>query len=282
MQNRSLSGKTALVTGSTSGIGLGIAHALAAQGAHIILNGFGDAAVIDQLQKDIAQQHGVRTIYSGADMSKATEIEHMMREAATQMGGIDILVNNAGIQHVANVEDFPVERWDAVIAINLSSAFHTSRLALPFMKKNNWGRIINIASVHGLVGSAGKSAYVAAKHGIIGLTKVTALENAQTGITCNAICPGWVLTPLVQKQVDARAHDKSLSQEAAKHELLIEKQPSAEFVTPEQLGELAVFLCSPAASQVRGAAWNMDGGWAAQWLIFFQNTTRVSELREFL
>ncbi|MEY3571895.1 MAG: hypothetical protein RIQ85_2015, partial [Pseudomonadota bacterium] len=170
MQNRSLSGKTALVTGSTSGIGLGIAHALAAQGADIVLNGFGDAAVINQLQKDIAQQHGVRTIYSGADMSKATEIEQMMREAATQMGGIDILVNNAGIQHVANVEDFPVDRWDAVIAINLSSAFHTSRLALPFMKKNNWGRIINIASVHGLVGSAGKSAYVAAKHGIIGLT----------------------------------------------------------------------------------------------------------------
>ena len=163
MQNRSLSGKTALVTGSTSGIGLGIAHALAAQGADIVLNGFGDAAVINQLEKDIAQQHGVRTIYSGADMSKATEIEQMMREAATQMGGIDILVNNAGIQHVANVEDFPVDRWDAVIAINLSSAFHTSRLALPFMKKNNWGRIINIASVHGLVGSAGKSAYVAAK-----------------------------------------------------------------------------------------------------------------------
>jgi 3-hydroxybutyrate dehydrogenase len=264
MQNRSLSGKTALVTGSTSGIGLGIAHALAAQGANIVMNGFGDAAAIDQLQKDIAQQHGVRTIYSGADMSKAAEIEQMMQEAAKEMGGIDILVNNAGIQHVACVEDFPVDRWDAVIAINLSSAFHTSRLALPFMKKNNWGRIINIASVHGLVGSAGKSAYVAAKHGIIGLTKVTALENAQTGITCNAICPGWVLTPLVQKQVDARAHDKSLSQEAAKHELLIEKQPSAEFVTPEQLGELAVFLCSPAASQVRGAAWNMDGGWAAQ------------------
>ncbi|MFZ4692499.1 MAG: 3-hydroxybutyrate dehydrogenase [Burkholderiaceae bacterium] len=264
MQNRSLSGKTALVTGSTSGIGLGIAHALAAQGANIVLNGFGDATAIDQLQKDIAKQHGVRTIYSGADMSKAAEIEQMMREAVTQMEGIDILVNNAGIQHVANVEDFPVDRWDAVIAINLSSAFHTSRLALPFMKKNNWGRIINIASVHGLVGSAGKSAYVAAKHGIIGLTKVTALENAQTGITCNAICPGWVLTPLVQKQVDARAHDKSLSQDAAKHELLIEKQPSAEFVTPEQLGELAVFLCSPAASQVRGAAWNMDGGWAAQ------------------
>jgi 3-hydroxybutyrate dehydrogenase len=264
MQNRSLSGKTALVTGSTSGIGLGIAHALAAQGANIVMNGFGDAAAIDQLQKDIARQHGVRTIYSGADMSKAAEIEQMMQEAAKEMGGIDILVNNAGIQHVACVEDFPVDRWDAVIAINLSSAFHTSRLALPFMKKNNWGRIINIASVHGLVGSAGKSAYVAAKHGIIGLTKVTALENAQTGITCNAICPGWVLTPLVQKQVDARAHDKSLSQEAAKHELLIEKQPSAEFVTPEQLGELAVFLCSPAASQVRGAAWNMDGGWAAQ------------------
>ena len=264
MQNRSLSGKTALVTGSTSGIGLGIAHALAAQGANLVFNGFGDAAAISQLQKDVADRYGVRTSYSAADMSKSSDIEHMMHEAAQQFGGLDILVYNAGIQHVANVEDFPVERWDAVIAINLSSAFHTSRLALPFMKKNNWGRIINIASVHGLVGSAGKSAYVAAKHGIIGLTKVTALENAQTGITCNAICPGWVLTPLVQKQVDARAHNKSLSQEAAKHELLIEKQPSAEFVTPEQLGELAVFLCSPAASQVRGAAWNMDGGWAAQ------------------
>lgn len=264
MQNRSLSGKTALVTGSTSGIGLGIAQALAAQGAHILFNGFGDAAAIDQLQKDTAQEHGVRTGYSGADMSKPTEIAQMMREATDQFGGVDILINNAGIQHVANVEDFPIERWDAVIAINLSSAFHTTRLALPFMQKNNWGRIINIASVHGLVGSAGKSAYVAAKHGIIGLTKVTALENAQTGITCNAICPGWVLTPLVQKQVDARAHDKSLSQEAAKRELLMEKQPSGEFVTPEQLGELAVFLCSSAASQVRGAAWNMDGGWAAQ------------------
>lgn len=264
MQNRSLSGKTALVTGSTSGIGLGIAQALAAQGAHILFNGFGDAAAIDQLQKDTAQQYGVRTGYSGADMSKPAEIAQMMSEATEQFGGVDILINNAGIQHVAKVEDFPIERWDAVIAINLSSAFHTTRLALPFMQKNNWGRIINIASVHGLVGSSGKSAYVAAKHGLIGLTKVTALENAQTGITCNAICPGWVLTPLVQKQVDARAHDKSLAQEAAKRELLMEKQPSGEFVTPDQLGELAVFLCSPAASQVRGAAWNMDGGWAAQ------------------
>jgi 3-hydroxybutyrate dehydrogenase len=264
MQNRSLSGKTALVTGSTSGIGLGIAHALAAQGANIVLNGFGDATAIDQLQKDIAKQHGVRTIYSGADMSKATEIEQMMHEAAKEMGGIDILINNAGIQHVANVEDFPVDRWDAVIAINLSSAFHTSRLALPFMKKNNWGRIINIASVHGLVGSAGKSAYVAAKHGIVGLTKVTALETAQTGVTCNAICPGWVLTPLVQKQVDARAEKDKVNNEEAKKRLLSEKQPSGEFVTPDQLAALAVFFCSPAATQIRGVAWNMDGGWVAQ------------------
>ena len=264
MQNRSLSGKTALVTGSTSGIGLGIAHALAAQGANLVFNGFGDSDAIIQLQKDVANRYGIRTFYSSADMSKSSDIEHMMHEVAQQFGGVDVLVNNAGIQHVANVEDFPVERWDAVIAINLSSAFHTTRLALPFMKKNNWGRIINIASVHGLVGSAGKSAYVAAKHGIIGFTKVTALENAQTGITCNAICPGWVLTPLVQKQVDTRANEKSLTQEAAKRELLMEKQPSGEFVTPEQLGELTVFLCSPAASQVRGAAWNMDGGWAAQ------------------
>jgi 3-hydroxybutyrate dehydrogenase len=197
-------------------------------------------------------------------MSKPAEIEAMMQAAASRFGGIDILVNNAGIQHVAAVEDFPVERWDAVIAINLSSAFHTTRLALPHMKARNWGRIINLASVHGLVGSAQKSAYVAAKHGIVGLTKVTALENAQTGITCNAICPGWVLTPLVQKQVDARAAQNNLSIEQAKRELLMEKQPSGEFVTPEQLAALAVFMCSEAASQVRGVAWNMDGGWTAQ------------------
>ncbi len=264
MQNRQLSGKTALVTGSTSGIGLGIAHALAAEGAHIVFNGFGDAAQIAELQRQTAAQFGVKTAYSGADMTKPAEIEQMMNDAITQFGSVDILVNNAGIQHVANVDDFPVERWDAVIAINLTSAFHTTRLALPAMKKNNWGRIINIASAHGLVASVGKSAYVASKHGIVGLTKVTALENAQTGVTCNAICPGWVLTPLVQKQVDARAASLGVSQEEAKRGLLLEKQPSGEFVTPEQLGALAVFLCSAAASQVRGVAWNMDGGWVAQ------------------
>ncbi len=264
MQNRQLSGKTALVTGSTSGIGLGIAHALAAEGANILFNGFGDAAQIADLQQQTAATFGVKTAYSGADMSKPGEIEQMMTEAIARFGSVDILVNNAGIQFVANIEDFPVERWDAIIAINLTSAFHTTRLALPAMQKNNWGRIINIASAHGLVASVGKSAYVASKHGIVGLTKVTALENAQTGITCNAICPGWVLTPLVQKQVDARAAANNIPLEQAKRELLLEKQPSGEFVTPEQLGALALFLCSDAASQVRGVAWNMDGGWVAQ------------------
>ncbi len=264
MQNRPLNGKTALVTGSTSGIGLGIAHALAAEGANIVFNGFGDAAQIAELQKQTTAQFGVQTAYSGADMSKPAEIEQMIKEAIAQFGAVDILVNNAGIQFVANVEDFPPERWDAIIAINLSSAFHTTRHALPAMKKKNWGRIINIASAHGLVASAGKAAYVASKHGLVGLTKVTALENAQTGITCNAICPGWVLTPLVQKQVDARAAANNISIEQAKHDLLLEKQPSGEFVTTGELGALAVFMCSDAASQVRGVAWNMDGGWVAQ------------------
>lgn len=255
-----LKGKTAVVTGSTSGIGLGIAKALAEQGANIVMNGFGekDAAIAE------VKAFGVEVEYHGADMSKPAEIEDMMNMAEKRFGGVDILVNNAGIQHVANVEDFPVDRWDAIIAINLSSAFHTSRMALPGMKKRNWGRIINLASVHGLVGSAQKSAYVAAKHGIVGLTKVTALETAQTGVTCNAICPGWVLTPLVQKQVDARAEKDQVSNDEAKKRLLSEKQPSGEFVTPEQLAALAVFFCSPAASQIRGVAWNMDGGWVAQ------------------
>lgn len=262
--SKPLSGKVALVTGSTSGIGLGIAQALAAQGADIMLNGFGDSALVSSLTKAISDEHGVRTLHHPADMSKPVEIEEMIRSTESRLGRIDVLVNNAGIQHVAPVEDFPVDRWDAVIAINLSSAFHTIRTALPGMKKRGFGRIINIASVHGLVASANKTAYVAAKHGIVGLTKAVALETAQTPVTCNAICPGWVLTPLVQKQVDARAEAKKLSNDQAKHDLLIEKQPSAEFVTPKQLGDLAVFLCSDAASQVRGAAWNMDGGWAAQ------------------
>lgn len=264
MQGTTLKGKTALVTGSTSGIGLGIAKALAAQEVNVVLNGFGDASEIEALQAGIAQEYGVLTAYHNADMSKSIEIEAMMRFAAERFGGIDILVNNAGIQHVASIEEFPVEKWDAIIAINLTSAFHTTRLALPSMKTKNWGRILNVASVHGLVGSAQKSAYVAAKHGIVGFTKVTALETAHSGVTCNAICPGWVLTPLVQKQVDARAEQAGISNEAAKKSLLAEKQPSGEFVTPEQLGALAVFFCSDAGSQVRGVAWNMDGGWIAQ------------------
>lgn len=256
--------KTALVTGSTSGIGLGIARALAAQGNNIILNGFGDPAQIAALQEELAKEFSVGVAYHGADLAQVAQITDLMQFAAGRFGTLDILVNNAGIQHVAAIEDFPVEKWDAVLAINLSSAFHTTRLALPAMRARNWGRIINLASVHGLVASSQKSAYVAAKHGLIGLTKVTALETAQTGITCNAICPGWVLTPLVQKQVDARAERDGLSGEEAKKALLAEKQPSGEFVTPEQLGALTVFLCSEAGSQVRGAAWNMDGGWAAQ------------------
>ena len=255
-----LSGKIALVTGSTSGIGLAIAKALAQQGVHVMMNGFGEkeAALAE------VKAFGVEVDYHGADMSKPKEIEDLILAVEKRFGSLDILVNNAGIQHVDKIEDFPAERWEAVIAINLSSAFYASHFALPAMKKRNWGRIINIASVHGLVGSADKSAYVAAKHGIIGLTKVTALENARTGITCNAICPGWVLTPLVQKQVDARAEREHISNEAAKIALVSEKQPSGEFVKPEQLGALAVFLCGSDASEVRGAAWNMDGGWVAQ------------------
>jgi 3-hydroxybutyrate dehydrogenase len=255
-----LTGKTALVTGSTSGIGLGIAKALAAQGANIVLNGFGD---VDGAKAEVTAL-GVKVAYHGADMSKPMEIDAMMTYAATQFGRVDILVNNAGIQHVARVENFPPERWDAIIAINMSSAFHATRLSLPAMQAAGWGRIINVASVHGLVASAEKSAYVAAKHGVVGLTKVTALENATTGVTCNAICPGWVLTPLVQKQVDAKAAALALSNEDAKKLLLGEKEPSMQFTTPEELGALAVFFCSPAGNNVRGVAWNMDGGWTAQ------------------
>jgi 3-hydroxybutyrate dehydrogenase len=258
-----LKGKTALVTGSTSGIGLEMARALAAQGANIVVNGFGEAEVIRGVEKEL-QGMGVKTLYHGADMSKPAEIEQMIRAAEATFGRIDILVNNAGIQHVAPIDKFPVDRWDAIIAINLTSAFHTIRLALPKMKEANWGRIVNVASAHGLVASVEKSAYVSAKHGLVGMTKVVALETATTGVTCNAICPGWVLTPLVQKQVDARAARDNISQEEAKRSLLGEKQPSMQFVTTEQLAGLTVFLCSPAADQVRGVAWNMDGGWCAQ------------------
>ena len=255
-----LKGKTALVTGSTSGIGLGLAMSLAKAGANVMLNGFGDAA---PAKAQVAALGG-RVSYHGADMSKPAEIEAMVRACEAEFGAVDILVNNAGIQHVANIEDFPVDRWDAIIAINLSSAFHTPRLALPGMKARGWGRVLNIASVHGLVASAQKSAYVAAKHGLVGFTKSAALECATTGITHNAICPGWVLTPLVQKQVDDRAAKAGIAVDEAKRQLLAEKQPSLQFTTPEQLGELAVFLCSPAADNIRGVAWNVDGGWVAQ------------------
>lgn len=257
---KSLFGKTAIVTGSTSGIGLAIAKSFAAQGANIMINGFGE--------KDIAlkelQSLGVQVGYHDADMSKPKQIEDLIRVTEKRFGAVDILCNNAGIQHVAKVDEFPTEKWESIIAINLSSVFYATHYTLPGMKKRNWGRIINIASVHGLVASAEKSAYVAAKHGVIGLTKTTALETARTGVTCNAICPGWVLTPLVQKQVDARAARDGISVEEAKDLLVSEKQPSGSFVKPEQLGALAVFLCGEHGSEVRGVAWNMDGGWVAQ------------------
>lgn len=254
-----LNGKTALVTGSTSGIGLGIARILAKAGAQLILNGFGDS---ESAREEIAQL-GKKPGYHDADLRDVLQIEAMMHYAESQFGGVDILVNNAGIQHVAPVDAFPVEKWNDIIAINLSSVFHTSRLALPAMRDKNWGRIINIASVHGLVASKEKSAYVAAKHGVVGFTKSLALETARTGITANTICPGWVLTPLVQQQIDKRIAE-GVPPEQARDLLLAEKQPSGEFVTPEQLGELALFLCSEGAVNVRGAAWNMDGGWVAQ------------------
>ncbi|WP_454730997.1 MULTISPECIES: 3-hydroxybutyrate dehydrogenase [Cupriavidus] len=255
-----LKGKTALITGSTSGIGLGIAEVLAQAGANIMLNGFGD---IDAALAAI-RATGAQAEHHPADMRKADEIEAMFAAAGTRFGAVDILVNNAGIQHVAPVEAFPPQKWDDIIAINLTSGFHTTRCALPGMRARDWGRIINIASVHGLVGSAGKSAYVAAKHGLVGLTKVTALETARTGVTCNAICPGFVLTPLVQKQIDDLAAREGLTPAAAQARLLDEKQPSGQFVTPAQLGNLALMLCSPFGSEIRGAAWVADGGWTAQ------------------
>jgi 3-hydroxybutyrate dehydrogenase len=259
-----LSGKVALVTGSTSGIGLGIARALAADRADIMLNGFGDKALIDKLITELSARYKVNVCHSAADMSKPVEIEAMVEQATRELGGVDILVNNAGIQHVAPVEAFPVDKWDAVIAINLSAAFHAIRAALPQMKAGNWGRIVNVASTHGLVASVNKAAYVASKHGILGLTKVVALETATTGITCNAICPGWVLTPLVQKQIDDLGRRENLPPAVARMKLLGEKQPSFEFATSEQIGAAAVFLCSQAAAQIRGIALPVDGGWTAQ------------------
>jgi 3-hydroxybutyrate dehydrogenase len=258
-----LDGKSAVVTGSTSGIGLGIARALAAQGANVVLNGFGEPDHIALVESEL-RSWGVRAYHDPADMRDPTQIEKMIAAAESEFGRVDVLVNNAGIQHVADVEAFPTDKWDAILAINLSSAFHTIRCALPGMKQANWGRIVNIASAHGLVASAQKVAYVSAKHGLLGLTKTVALETATTGVTCNAICPGWVLTPLVQRQIEARAEATAMSIDAAKKQLLGEKQPSMEFVTPEQIAAVVVFLCSEASSQVRGAAWNVDGGWCAQ------------------
>jgi len=264
MSQTSLKGRAALVTGSTSGIGLGIARALAAEGANLMLNGFGDAGEIEKLRAGLAAEFKVKVAFNGADMSKPAQIRDMVAAATRELGAVDVLVNNAGIQHTAAVEQFPDDRWDAIIAINLSANFHAIKATLPQMKSRNWGRIINIASVHGLVASTQKIAYIAAKHGVVGLTKVVALETATTGITCNAICPGWVLTPLVQKQIDDRAAREGIAAAKAKHELLAEKQPSLEFATPEQIGALAVFLCSPAAAQIRGAALPVDGAWLAQ------------------
>lgn len=259
-----LKGKVALVTGSTSGIGLGIATAFAQQGADIVLNGFGDAAEIEKVRAGLADKHGVKVIYDGADLSKGAAVRELVENAVRQMGRIDILVNNAGIQHTALIEDFPAEKWDAILALNLSAVFHGTAAALPHMKKQGFGRIINIASAHGLVASANKSAYVAAKHGVVGFTKVTALETAGQGITANSICPGWVRTPLVEKQITALAEKNSVDQEAAARELLSEKQPSLQFVTPEQLGGTAVFLASDAAAQITGTSVSVDGGWTAR------------------
>jgi len=260
----SLAGKVAVVTGSTSGIGLGIARAFGGAGADLVLNGFAEPAAIEALRGALAKEFKVRALYDGADMSKPAEVRRLIERATSELGRVDIVVNNAGIQHVAPMEEFPDERWDAVLAINLSASFHTIKAALPQMKKRGWGRIINIASAHGLVASADKVAYVSAKHGLVGMTKVAALETAGTGITCNAICPGWVLTPLVQKQIDELARRENIPQAEAKRRLLAEKQPSGEFVTPEQIGALALYLCSDAAAQIRGAALSIDGGWTAQ------------------
>ena len=254
----------AIVTGSTSGIGLAIAQALARSGHSVMLNGFGDAQAIESLRAGLAAETGMQVAYSAADMSKPTEIAQMVAQAEVAFGSVDILVNNAGVQFVAPVDEFPDAKWEQIIGINLSSNFYAIKTVLPGMKRRNRGRIVNIASAHGLVASPFKSAYVAAKHGVVGLTKAVALETATTGITCNAICPGWVLTPLVQKQIDALAEREKLGPDEARNKLLEEKQPSLDFATPEQLGGLAVFLCSPHAAQVNGASLPVDGGWLAR------------------
>lgn len=259
-----LKNKQAVITGSTSGIGLAIARELAANGADVVINGFGDADLIEKQRAAIEGDFGVRAHYIHADLMQAQAARDFIDAAAQALGGINILVNNAGIQHTDRIEAFPVERWDAIIALNLSAVFHCTAAALPYMQTQNWGRIINIASVHGQVASVNKSAYVAAKHGVVGLTKTTALENADQGITCNAICPGWVRTPLVEAQIEALARAENLETEAAAQALLLEKQPSLQFVTLQQLGAAAVFLASDAAAQMTGANLTLDGGWTAR------------------
>ncbi len=260
---RSLTGKTALVTGSTSGIGLAIAQALAEAGADIILNGFGPADEIAATQAHIAQSTGVKVVYDGADMSQAADIARMMADAETAFGGVDILVNNAGIQYVAPIAEFPPEKWDAILAINLSSAFHTIRIALPGMVRKGYGRIVNIASAHGLVASPFKSAYVAAKHGMLGLTKTVALEAAESAVTCNAICPGYVATPLVEKQIDGQAAAHGISRDAVIRDILLAQQPNKRFVAASEIGAMTVFLAGPQAGSITGTSISIDGGWVA-------------------
>ena len=256
-------GKTALVTGSTSGIGLGIARTLAAQGAHVVLNGFGDSAAIKALVANMAQQHDVQVRHDGADMSRPDEIEAMMGRAIAEFGSVDLLINNAGIQHVAPVDEFPVDKWYAILAINLSAGFHTTRLALPAMKKKGFGRIVNIASAHALVASPYKSAYVTAKHGVAGFTKTVAQEVAEAGITVNAVCPGYVLTPLVEQQIPATARARGITEAQVVRDVLLAAQPTKKFVTVEQVAALTAFLCSDDAASITGAILPIEGGWTA-------------------
>jgi len=261
---RELAGKTAIVTGSTSGIGLGIARAFAEAGMHVMLNGFGDNAEIERTRMELEESCHIKTAYSAADMSRPEDIVDMIEDARRLLGKVDVLVNNAGIQHVEAIETFPIAKWNAIIAIDLSSAFHAMRAVVPEMKARKWGRIINIASAHGLVASPFKSAYVAAKHGILGLTKSVALETAEHGITVNAICPGYVLTPLVQKQIPETAKARGISEEQVVRDVLLHAQPTRRFVTTEQVGALALFLCSDAAASMTGTALPIEGGWTAQ------------------
>jgi len=258
-----LAGRAAIVTGSTSGIGLGIARALAARGADIVLNGLGPAAEIERTRAAMRREHGVEVLYSPADLSRAEAVGVMVELAVERFGKVDILVNNAGIQHVAPIESFPSEKWDAIIAINLSAAFHATRAVFAGMKERGWGRIVNVASAHGLVASSFKSAYVAAKHGIVGLTKTIALEGAEAGVTCNAICPGYVWTPLVEKQIDDQARIHGISREQVIRDVLLAQQPNKRFATVEEIGALVGFLCGPEAQSITGSALPVDGGWTA-------------------